>query len=1243
MKFKSDIEVQAGLKDSSGAIGSSGQVLSSTGSNVSWVNPSASASGTVNYVSKFTGTTTLGNSLIYDNGTNVGIGTTTPTEKLHVSGGNIIVNTDQAIGWGDRTTQIVGVTGPGGIMRFDVNNAEKMRINATGNVGIGISSPNALLDVNGASRFRDSVSFGSTEGLISWGGNRFVMTSNGVNDMTFATDYFTDRLTIKQGTGNVGIGTISPAYKLDVVGGINTTTNSVIAGTFSFINLESNSSKLNCSRFLAIQQTGSVGIGYNSDSIPVSAKFLVNGDSYFNGTLLATGNVGIGNTSPAYKLDVTGGTRSAEFIFPQVNFNPSATPRSTTNPMSIKMWNNYFNGTGLGSDYGTVLEYYSLDSHVDSQVYFDAAGGSWYRTSSYASGWQGWQKYITSSDISGTTNYIPKFTSANTLGNSQLFDNGTNVGIGTASPTSILHVVGSGNPTITLGGSAGAYSSILELQSAGAGQSYIGATTSLNLSTNGAERMLITSTGNVGIGTSSPAGKLHIAATSGVPSPGAIALAIRDSGSPTFGFNFNLEGVSTGDLSLTRVVSGVQSQVMTFSRGDGNVGIGTTSPAYKLHVNTTDASANVIGVTNGTQILALGVNNSSGGSFLFENSNSALRFGTNGSERIRITAAGNVGIGTTSPDPFKLAVSGTIGVLGTVGSTLGSYYIDHPGVQSWKIGVSTANSSTLSIGNDVGGAFVNKIINLTNSGNVGIGATSPSAKLEIQDAALDYSSALFNSQIITTSTQLIDRGGSLAFGGQTGASATQFGAVRGAKENSTSAQTGGYLSFMTRANGGPITDKMRVTSAGSLLLGDTIQPSNPWRGTAVFGINGSSKVIIGNLNSSYTGATIGGHNSALSAWDDLNIVGGNVIFRVNETEKMRLNVSGNLGIGTSVPSYKVTISDNPRNTDVLCVASNQINADGAQSYVGISLQDDYANGGGNVSAIRSYSNLYSQWGSTLTFSTTGTGGSGVLERMIISNTGNVGIGTSPVYKLDVNGTSNINGGLYASGNVGIGTTMPTTQLEVVNTMSNPTLRLAYQPMSGYGGGGNIDFVGGYSDYVSGAISWKNGMTVQGQVDYTGFNRTMTLTSQQVIAFRTSLMERMRIDSTGQVGIGTSLPMYTLHVNGSVAGTSAYVNLSDERYKKDILPIENALDKVLSLNGVTFNWDKQFNPGTKLDDANHIGLIAQEVEKVIPQAVSTGKDGNQTKSVAYTDLVPVLIEAIKELKLEIEDLKKLINK
>ena len=100
----------------------------------------------------------------------------------------------------------------------------------------------------------------------------------------------------------------------------------------------------------------------------------------------------------------TNGNGSVEFYgrsfgFSATTFNPSTAPRDGLASMSIKMWNNYFNGTGLGSDYGTVLEYYSLSGHVDTQVYFDASGGSWYRSASYAAGWQGWQQYITSSNI----------------------------------------------------------------------------------------------------------------------------------------------------------------------------------------------------------------------------------------------------------------------------------------------------------------------------------------------------------------------------------------------------------------------------------------------------------------------------------------------------------------------------------------------------------------------------------------------------------------------------------------------------------------------------------------------------------------------------------------------------------------------------------------------------------------------------------------------------------------------------
>ena len=97
-------------------------------------------------------------------------------------------------------------------------------------------------------------------------------------------------------------------------------------------------------------------------------------------------------------------------------------------------------------------------------------------------------------------------------------------------------------------------------------------------------------------------------------------------------------------------------------------------------------------------------------------------------------------------------------------------------------------------------------------------------------------------------------------------------------------------------------------------------------------------------------------------------------------------------------------------------------------------------------------------------------------------------------------------------------------------------------------------------------------------------------------------------------------------------------LNLKRLKRDILPIENALDKILMLNGVTYNWNKEFDPDKNLDDDNHIGLLAQDVEKIIPQIVSTDDSKHQLKSMAYTELIPVLIEAIKEQQTQINELK-----
>jgi hypothetical protein len=131
---------------------------------------------------------------------------------------------------------------------------------------------------------------------------------------------------------------------------------------------------------------------------------------------------------------------------------------------------------------------------------------------------------------------------------------------------------------------------------------------------------------------------------------------------------------------------------------------------------------------------------------------------------------------------------------------------------------------------------------------------------------------------------------------------------------------------------------------------------------------------------------------------------------------------------------------------------------------------------------------------------------------------------------------------------------------------------------------------------------------------------------------------LTVAASGNVGIGTTTPLYTLQVNGSVAGTSAYNNLSDARLKQDVQPIGNALAIVEALRGVTYNWNQAVDPSLKLDDRNHVGFLAQEVEKVLPQAVSTANDARQTKSVAYSEVIPVLNEAIKQQQTQIETLQ-----
>jgi Chaperone of endosialidase len=126
-----------------------------------------------------------------------------------------------------------------------------------------------------------------------------------------------------------------------------------------------------------------------------------------------------------------------------------------------------------------------------------------------------------------------------------------------------------------------------------------------------------------------------------------------------------------------------------------------------------------------------------------------------------------------------------------------------------------------------------------------------------------------------------------------------------------------------------------------------------------------------------------------------------------------------------------------------------------------------------------------------------------------------------------------------------------------------------------------------------------------------------------------------IDTTYNFAVQYAEASESLAVVGNILATGTVTQNSDITLKKDIVKIDSALNKLSQIKGVTYKWKNPENHGD--DETEQLGVIAQDVEKVFPQAVST--DTNGIKSVSYGDMVAPLIEAIKELKAEIEELKK----
>ena len=155
------------------------------------------------------------------------------------------------------------------------------------------------------------------------------------------------------------------------------------------------------------------------------------------------------------------------------------------------------------------------------------------------------------------------------------------------------------------------------------------------------------------------------------------------------------------------------------------------------------------------------------------------------------------------------------------------------------------------------------------------------------------------------------------------------------------------------------------------------------------------------------------------------------------------------------------------------------------------------------------------------------------------------------------------------------------------------------------------------------------------------------------------------DGTGVYGSfvgGTTMAAngWAVYANGWAGGLTAWQNVSDMRLKKNVKTLDGALSKVMQLRGVEYNYDKTNYPDVALDtEAKQIGFIAQEVESVFPEMVreaniyseagvsdsgmSRKQNVYEVKTLSYSTIIPVLVEAIKEQQLIIEKLEERINK
>ena len=775
-----------------------------------------------------------------------------------------------------------GTTSAGGDMYFNTGgNAEAMRITTSGNVGINTTSPSDFLHIRTGIGWGARITYTGDNSYLRFSSNQIAAFNSSNNGTDLYFNHNAAGNILFSGTGNVGIGTTSPGKKLVVTGASNdewiaTFTNTGTNPYGVYIDTSANSSSV-----FSFATYTNAGTG-----------FFVRNDGY----------VGIGTSTPSNKLTVNSGSTVATGRF----------TNSTTGLDFI-----------LGTD--------GVQSSYTNIVFYSDSGNAqiWKAGSTYST--QGGPASLNIYNSNGAIAFHP-----NSINNAMFIATSGNVGIGTTSPSERLQVYGAIRSTYQSNdfnaGGVGAImdmiggSKIVRIGSVTGGDTLTGSEGSMYFLIRGNPVASFDVSGNLGIGTTSPGSKLHVYSGSSGGTPYAEGITaesnsrvalnlLSGAANDSYVFFGNSSAGNAGYVGYENTanrlvlrssdyVSLIDSTGEVVRIDGGNVGIGTTSPSEKLSVSSTVSTKISIGggtTQNGIRWEAVSTANSF---YLFNADFGTPGFGlynvTTGATPLWIQNGGNVGIGTTSPNA-KLELAGVAAPAIRLTSTSGPYStIDSDTVGSVEISADAGNtgaSSNINFKIDA-----SNVMRIVAGGNVGIGTTSPQDKLEIKSGYLrmyDPSSSVGAGYLLQWSS---DNGGSNVTYAGIDAITTSAGARTG------------DLRFFTSNAGGP-TEKMRITGAGNVGIGTT-SPDTPLSTSRGIVINsGASNDVQIRMQNNATGSTgsDGGllsiSGSQMYLW---NYEASNLIFGTNNSERMRIDSSGNIGIGTTSISYRVDISGDAR-------------------------------------------------------------------------------------------------------------------------------------------------------------------------------------------------------------------------------------------------------------------------------------------------------------------------------------------